>query len=109
MQWFVRHAFRTPEQAADPRIALVGQAHLSRLPPATVLLAGIDPLRSEGELYATKLKGAGNDVLVHLWRGVTHEFFGLGALLPEALEAQELAGQRLREAFERRVAVRRHG
>jgi acetyl esterase/lipase len=99
MQWFVRHAFRAPEQAADPRIALVRQADLSNLPPATILLAQIDPLRSEGELLARKLKEAGNDVLVREWMGVTHEFFGMAALLPEASEAQQLAGERLAEAF----------
>ena len=101
MQWFVQHAFHSPEQAADVRIALVKQADLADLPPTTILLAQIDPLRSEGELFAQKLRDAGNDVIVRQWKGVTHEFFGMGAVLPEAKEAQQLAGQRLSEAFER--------
>ena len=101
MQWFVRYAFQSPDQAADVRIALVSQPDLADLPPATILLAQIDPLRSEGELFAKKLRDAGNDVIVRQWKGVTHEFFGMGAVLPEAREAQQLAAQRLSEAFER--------
>ena len=101
MQWFVQHTFRSPDQAADVRIALVAQPDLADLPPTTILLAQICPLRSEGELFAQKLRDAGNDVIVRQWKGVTHEFFGMGAVLPEAKEAQQLAGQRLSEAFER--------
>ncbi len=59
MQWFVRYAFRSPEQAADPRIALIKHPNLSDLAPATILLAQIDPMRSEGELFAQKLQDAG--------------------------------------------------
>ena len=105
MQWFVRYALQSPDQAADVRIALVSQPDLADLPPATILLAQIDPLRSEGELFAKKLRDAGNDVIVRQWKGVTHEFFGMGAVLPEAREAQQLAGQRLSEAFEQSLSV----
>ena len=101
MQWFVQHTFRSPEQTADVRIALVAHPYLADLPATTILLAQICPLRSEGELFAQKLRDAGNDVIVRQWKGVTHEFFGMGAVLPEAKEAQQLAGQRLSEAFER--------
>jgi acetyl esterase/lipase len=99
MQWFVQHTFASPAQAADPRIALATRTDLGNLPPATILLAQIDPLRSEGELLAARLREAGVDVRLQRWDGVTHEFFGMGAVLPEAREAQALAGQRLREAF----------
>jgi acetyl esterase/lipase len=99
MAWFVQHAFDAPERAADPRIALVAQPDLSNLPPATVVLAQIDPLRSEGELLAAKLREAGNDVVLQSFDGVTHEFFGMAAVLDEAREAQQLAGTRLRNAF----------
>jgi acetyl esterase/lipase len=99
MAWFVRHTFASPAQTADPRIALVARPDLAGLPPATILLAQIDPLRSEGEQLAQALRDAGGDVVLQRWDAVTHEFFGMGAVLPEAREAQGLAGQRLREAF----------
>jgi acetyl esterase/lipase len=101
MQWFVQHALQSPAQASDPRIALARRTDLSDLPETTILLAQIDPLRTEGQLLAEALRSAGNDVVSRTWAGVTHEFFGMAAVLPEAREAQALAGERLRAAFDR--------
>ncbi|MEZ4680193.1 MAG: superoxide dismutase family protein [Caldilineaceae bacterium] len=72
---------------------------LSGLPGATVITAEIDPLRSEGEAYAVRLQEAGVDVTYQNFAGVTHEFFGMGAVLPAARDAVDLAGQDLRAAF----------
>lgn len=101
MQWFVKHAFASPKDALDPRISLVSHRDLSGLPPTTILLAQIDPLRCEGEALAELLQAAGVDVLAEDYVGVTHEFFGMGALLEEAKEAQQVAGERLRQSFAR--------
>ena len=99
MGWFVQHAFHSPTEAADPRIALAQRTDLAGLPPTTFILAEIDPLRSEGELLGKVLREAGVPVVVHQFDAVTHEFFGMGAVLDEAKEAQALAATRLREAF----------
>ena len=99
MAWFVSHAFHAPEETADPRISLVRQPNLAGLPPATIILAQIDPLRSDGELFGEKLRGAGVPVVVQNYDGVTHEFFGMAAVLDEARQAQKLVGERLRAAF----------
>ena len=72
---------------------------LSGLPPATVILAEIDPLRSEGEAYADKLLTSNVPVTVKVYEGVTHEFFGLSGLVNEATEAVALAAKNLRHAF----------
>lgn len=69
------------------------------LAPATIINAEIDPLRSEGEAYADKLKAAGVPVTHKLYKGVTHEFFGMGAVVDEANEAMSLAVQQLQTAF----------
>lgn len=66
------------------------------LPPATIILAEIDPIASDGEMYAEKLRAAGVSVRVRKFSGVTHEFFGLGAVLPEAREAVEFAAEGLK-------------
>ena len=99
MGWFVQHAFHSPTETADPRIALAQRTDLAGLPPTTIILAEIDPLRSEGELLGNVLRDADVPVVVHQFDAVTHEFFGMGAVLEEAKEAQALAAARLREAF----------
>lgn len=75
-------------------------ADLAGLPPATIVLAEIDPLRSEGEAYADRLRDAGVDVRLQRFDGVTHEFFGMGAALDKAKDAVEFAAARLRDRFE---------
>jgi acetyl esterase len=99
MEWFARHYLDDMSQMRDPRIALVQQQNLANLPPATVILAEIDPLRSEGRQYGEALQKAGVPTVVEQYNGVTHEFFGMGAVLDKAREAQQLVGQRLRAAF----------
>ncbi len=99
IEWFVKHYLNSPEESADPRIALVKQPNLAGLAPATIILAQIDPLRSDGEKYAEKLKAAGTPVTVHRYDGVTHEFFGMGAVVDEAKSAQQVAAEALKTAF----------
>lgn len=99
MAWFVEHAFAKMEDAADPRINLVGRDDLAGLPPATVITAQIDPLRSESIAYGEALKAAGGIVEMVNYPGVTHEFFGMGAVVPQAVEAMDVATANLRKAF----------
>lgn len=99
MQWFFRHYLRTPQDARDPRISLV-RADLSRMPPTTVILAEIDPLRSDGEELAARLRAANVPVQVHTHQGVTHEFFGMGAVVADARTAVQQAAAGLRQGFE---------
>ena len=98
MEWFVKHIFNDPSEAADPRINLV-EADLSGLPSATVICAEIDPLRTEGELLAERLEAAGSDVRQKTFHGSTHEFFGMGLVVPDAAVAQNLVAHELRRAF----------
>ncbi len=72
---------------------------LSGLPPTTIINAQIDPLEAEGGDLAQALEAAGVDVERRLYNGVTHEFFGMGAILEQAVAAQAFAADRLKEAF----------
>jgi hypothetical protein len=36
-----------------------------------------------------------------VYAGTTHEFFGMAAVVADAKEAQQLAGQRIKNAFKR--------
>ena len=98
MAWFFQH-YATPADAMNPYALPIKAGSLSGLPPATVITAEIDPLRSEGQAYAEKLQAAGVPATHRDFKGVTHEFFGLGAALPLARDAQRFAGECLKEAF----------
>ena len=99
MAWFVKYAFAKIEDATDPRVNLVARTDLEGLPPATLITAQIDPLRSEGQAYGQALTEAGIVVEAKNFDGVTHEFFGMGAVVPEAKQAMDLATANLRKAF----------
>ncbi|MEN0076289.1 MAG: alpha/beta hydrolase [Paracraurococcus sp.] len=97
--WFVDKLTRSPLDLQDPRLDVIGKADLRGLPPATIINAGIDPLRSDGEMLAQKLQAAGVAAEQRTWPGATHEFFGLAPVVPDAVEAQRLAATRLRAAL----------
>lgn len=99
MQWFVRHVFEREAQAQDPRLNLVGRNDLRGLPPVTIVSAQIDPLLSEGETLATRLREAGVDVQQRTFPGSTHEFFGMATVVQGAQQAQAFAVERLRPAL----------
>ena len=99
MAWFVDLVFAPIEDSADPRINLSSRVDLQNLAPATVILAQIDPLRSEGATYALALNAAGVEVEMRTYDAVTHEFFGMSAVVPQAVEAMAFATARLRAAF----------
>ncbi|WP_242478895.1 alpha/beta hydrolase [Hymenobacter lapidiphilus] len=98
MGWFFKYYLRSPADGKNPMIDLVN-ANLKNLPPATVIGAGIDPLMSEGKTLADNLKAAGVPVTYQLYPNVTHEFFGMGAVVPQAREAQDLAASELKKAL----------
>ncbi|MES2461630.1 MAG: alpha/beta hydrolase, partial [Armatimonadota bacterium] len=100
MAWFYRYALRSPQDGRSPLISLV-RANVRGLPPATVITAQIDPLRSEGKQYADRLKAAGIPVRYRNYQGVSHEFFGMAAVVDEAKDANQFAAQGLQSAFRR--------
>lgn len=99
MEWFISNVFVSKDQAADPRINLVGRTDLDDLPGATVVTAQIDPLRSEGQAYADKMREAGVSVNLINVDGVTHEFFGMAKVVDAAKTAVDAANSDLVKAF----------
>ncbi|MFN8445898.1 MAG: alpha/beta hydrolase fold domain-containing protein [Caldilineaceae bacterium] len=99
MPWFATRYLADPAAASDPYASPLLVDDLSGLPPATLITAGIDPLQSEGAAYAARLQEAGVPVVYQNFAGVTHEFFGMGAVLPEAQDAVALAADGLQSAF----------
>lgn len=99
MEWFAKNTVRDNKDLQNPMLDLVGHADLKGLPPATVITAEIDPLMSEGKMLADKLKQAGVETSYQNYDGVTHEFFGMDAVVSDAAKAQDMAAKRLRDAL----------
>ena len=99
VRWAQRQYAR--DNLGDPRIDLVDRADFAQMPPTTFVLAQIDPLRSGGETLAARMQAAGVPVEARLYQGVTYDFFGLGAQVPEAAAAETFVADRLRTQFAR--------
>ena len=99
MTWFFEHTTK-PDDLKDPRIDLV-HAKLVGLPKTTIINAEIDPLKSDGDLLKKALEDAKVDVDQKTYQGVTHEFFGMGAYVGDAKEAESYAGDRLKSALKK--------
>ena len=99
MRWRFRQMFDDEAEAEDARINLVAREDWAGVAPATVVLAGIDPLRSEGEALAEIMEQAGVPVNCWTYEGVVQGFFGLGLVVTKALFAQSDAADALGKAF----------
>lgn len=98
MQWFFRYTVKSTADTKNPYLALL-KGDVKDLPPATVITDEIDPLMSEGQAYAAKLKKAGIAVHYRNYTGVAHEFFGMGAVVDKAKAAEQFAAEGLKSAF----------
>ena len=86
IKWFVDKLINSPSDLKDPRIQLI-DAKLKDLPSVIIINASIDPLLSDGPMLEDALKKAGVPVERKMYSGVTHEFFGMAAVVQKAKEA----------------------
>jgi acetyl esterase len=84
IRWFRDHYLNGTADIHDWRASPARATTLAGLPPAYVLTAGADPLRDEGNEYASRLKQAGVSVTTRHFPGQFHGFFTMGKLLREA-------------------------
>ncbi|MEP6990609.1 MAG: alpha/beta hydrolase fold domain-containing protein, partial [bacterium] len=89
---------KSPSDGASPMITLK-HGNLAGLPPATIISAELDPLRSEGEALASALSAAGVPTTQRTYPGVTHEFFGMGVVVDKAQDAVHLAAKGIMDSF----------
>ena len=99
MRWFWAHYLEHPAQASEPYACPAHAADLRGLPPATVITAEYDPLRDEGEDYATQLRAAGVPVVQKRNDGMIHGFVSMGDVFDDARAAQRLIAEQLRAAW----------
>jgi acetyl esterase len=93
MDWFEGHYLPDGCEHGDPRVSIMRAPDVSNLPPAYVATAGFDPLRDEGETYATRMREAGVKVALQRHSGLIHGFANLTAICPSARAAMfEVAG-----------------
>lgn len=74
-------------------------ASLARLSPVTNVIAQFDPLREDRSLLEAALTKADVKVEHKTYDGVTHELFGMAAVVKDAADAQACGGQALKKAF----------
>jgi acetyl esterase len=99
MKWFFEQTLANKDDWTDHQINVLEAKTLKGMPPTTIITADIDPLRSDGEMLAKKLEADGVPVAYKNYEGVTHEFFGMGAVVDTAREAVDFAADNLKNAF----------
>lgn len=98
LEYFFKQYVTNPSEADDPDVSPIN-AKLKDLPPTTIIAAEFDPLLSDGKAYADALFAAGNHVDYRLYHGTTHEFFGMGAFVDKAKDAEMFGGSQLAASF----------
>lgn len=74
---FWDHYLSCEEDVNNPYSSPIKAENLSNLPPAYIITAEFDPLRDEGELYATRLQESGVPVQIKRVDGFVHGFLSL--------------------------------
>jgi len=82
MEWFRAQYLPDESTWSRPAASPLNVDSFDSLPPAVVATAGFDPLRDEGDLYASRLIDAGVTVRHRCYDDMVHGFFGMG-LLPQ--------------------------
>ncbi len=96
--WFYeKYVPKSADQSA--RYFNVAGTDLHGLPPTTIITAQIDPLHDDGVALADALRAAGVTTRYMNYDGVTHEFFGMGQIVDQAMRAETFAVDGLRVGF----------
>ena len=97
MEVFHGHYVADDVDPRDPRLSPLHAPDLSALPPAVVVVAGLDPLHDSGVRYAQALADAGNRVTVEDFHRMPHGFLSFPHLCRDARAAMDaiVASQRV--------------
>jgi len=89
LHWFGNHAMPNLTLAERRRadISPMFADELDGLPPAMLITAEIDPLRSDGTAYLRRLRAAGVPVTHANYPGQIHGFFDMDLIMPASSHA----------------------
>ncbi|MCH8161564.1 MAG: alpha/beta hydrolase [Chloroflexi bacterium] len=99
MRWFWGLYLNDEAEGVDPKASPLLSEDVSGLPLGIVITPEYDPLRDEGEAYGMRLQEAGIDFEIWRAEGMIHDFLGMTNILPEAKDAIETLGGKLKAAF----------
>lgn len=99
MIWFWNHYVSSPEQMMEPYASPLRAPSLRNLPPALILTAEYDPLRDEGEAYASALRDAGVGADLFRFDGMIHAFVRRVDQFKNAHVAIQKIAERLQTVF----------
>ena len=99
LRWFQEQYVPEGTDLSDPRISPLYASDFKDLPPAYIVTAGFDLLRSDGVAYAEKLKAEGIAVTHIDYPTMIHGFFMMQNWIPAAPEAVSAAARAVRSAL----------
>jgi acetyl esterase len=91
MLWFDEQYVQAPVHHRNEYLSPLLCDDLSGLPPATVVTAGFDPLRDEGDAYAEALEADGVDVSHAAYDAMIHGFVSFTGMVEAADDAIRVA------------------
>lgn len=83
LQW-AKAVYCAGAEPSDPRVSPLRAQSFACLPPALIHTAEFDPMRDEGEAYATALAAAGVAVRYTCHEGLIHHFYCMAGAIPHA-------------------------
>lgn len=98
LDWCWEAYGKSSANLSDPLFNL-NLADLNGFPTTTIVTAGFDPLRDEGERFAHRLRDAGAQVQLQRYTGMIHGFGGLAHITPVANHAISFIARRLRASL----------
>ncbi len=100
MDWFIDlYLANRAVDSKDWRASPLRAKSLAGVAPAFVITAGLDPLRDEGELYASRLRDSGVPVTAKRFEGQIHGFISMGKIIEDAHVAVRDVAAELRKSF----------
>ena len=97
LSFYVKNYAREPKDILSPMFSPLLATDLSRLPPALIITAELDPLSDDGRLYADALNQAGSKANALMVKGAYHGFMpyrdATGRLEGECAARQFIAGR----------------
>lgn len=101
MVWFRDHYLPDISRRTEPEASpLFYEDGWAEQPKALVVVGEYDVLRTEGELYAAKLRKAGVTVNLRVMKGMPHPFLAMDGALQQGRDTITFMVETLRGAFE---------